>query len=355
MKKIGLITVLLLAMLMLFACSSGETDIPAGMQIVYGGEAAGYYFYAPEEWTVSNIGEVKTVYVSRLDRTSMSFCEISKDTLTDSPEEYFFGSYFNDSLSEFPDSTEVTLSASPEPFGKEGEAADKARKYEYNYTYGKEKYGFVQYLIMEGDRFFIFTYTAKLEQRADGDTYFKHYLDRLETVVNNFRFVTKTESSEEKIEYQKDSDGYILISDKNEAKFELYVPDSFIPDYSSGIVSATHSDGSNVNMTQVATTGVDIQDGYWKMRKEDLAKIVDNLHILKEIDRSEQTDFGNAYAAFACEYTYDYNGKSYHVYQIFCVDSQFMGYGYALTYTASEENYQAHLAELMKIIEKVRF
>ncbi len=367
MKKVLLLITLIILAFSLCACKNDGT--PSGMKLISGGENDGYYFYVPSEWTVSNIGNIKSAYVSRVDRTSVSFAEIKGENIND---EYFLGEatdceissskYFKDNMSEFPSDVAFTKTNEAVPFGKKAEEnmpredADVARLYEYNYTYKSQKIGFTQIFIKEGERYFVFTFSSPMEERFDsGESFYAFHQESLKTIIDSFRFVEKKDSTDKTPEYTKDSDGYILISDRDLCRFDLYVPESFTPDYASAIVSATHTDGSNINMTEVATTGVDIEEGYWKLRKEELSKIVTNLVIIKEIKRDEQIQVGNASAGFECEYTFDYNGTSYHVYQVFCIDRSTIGYGYALTYTATEQNYENHLTEIQKVVEKVRF
>ncbi len=364
--------ILLLAMatasLIMFSSCSDGSDIPEGMQLVFGSEADGYYFYAPEEWTVSNIGEIKSAYASRVDSTSVSFAEVfpEADVTGADKEEYFFNSYFNDSLEEFPDSMKptVTLNGEATVFGKESEAADKAVKYTYNYEYSDNTFGFMQILIKEKNRYFVFTFCALLEQRTDGKTYYDYYLEKLQKVIEEFRFVETTEEKE-KTEYKKDSDGFILISDKKLAGFELYVPETFIPDYSSAIVSATHSDGSNINITEATGTGEQPSE-YIMRRFAEIEKVTGSKVICDKANYSENgetTDvthelvqFGNAKAGYAYEYKYTYNGSTYHIYQVLAIDGFGIFYdGYVFTYTAKDANYPLHTDEIKSIIQKVAF
>ena len=215
MKKIGallsLITIFFTSVLCLFSCS-GNSDVPDGMQLVAGGENLGYYFYAPEEWTVSNIGEIKSAYASRVDTSSVSFAEVyPSDFLPDGSdaENYFFNSYFNDSLSEFPNPPKVSNPGGENIiFGKEGESADRAKKYTFTYEYFDYtanqtfKFGFMQILIKEADRYYIFTYSASMEDRGSGKTYYDYYLGsedkkgKIDEVIENFRFVDKKDSED---------------------------------------------------------------------------------------------------------------------------------------------------------------
>lgn len=371
MKKIcALILIIALTVASVFALSScsDNSDIPDGMQLVFGGEAEGYYFYAPEEWTVSNTGEIKSAYASRVDSTSVSLAEVYPiaNNIGVDAETYFFNLYFNDSLSEFPESMKptVTLSGEPTVFGKEGATADKAVKYTYNYKYLDNTFGFMQILMKEGDRYFVFTFCALLEVRTDNKTYYDYYLEKLQKVIEEFRFVEIT-AEKEKTEYAKDADGFLLISEKKLAGFDLYVPESFVPDYSSAIISATHADGSNVTVSEATGTGEN-PNQYVMRRFKELEGVTgsriscenavyDENGEITDL-KHETVEFGNATAAYAYEYKFTYNGSAYQVYQVLVIDGFALSYkGYVFTYTAKEANYSLHIDEINAIIQKVKF
>lgn len=391
MKKIGAL-ILLLATLVLTAgsltsCSSG-VEIPEDMQLVFGGEEHGYYFFAPEEWTISNVGQIKSAYASRVDATSVSLVRVDpKDFLPDGKDAdtYFFGGFFADSMKDFdgepkvsnPDGEAIT-------FGKEGEAADKAKRYTYTYEYFDYtanrtiKFGYMQYLLKHDSDYYIFTYAASMEKRSGTDvTFYEYYLDKdgeegkLTKIINSFRFIDKKGEVSDP-EYERDADGYILASDPDLAGFSLYVPESFAVDFGSAIVSATHADGTNVNMTLSAGTNenvnsymhrrlselrsfaTDIQCEY--MKDEDGNVLVDENSDNKILKYEKLDDFGGAINAYAYEYTYVIDGERYCVYQVVAIDGWLLNYsGYVFTYTANEVNHSLHSAELDKIIEKVTF
>lgn len=358
-KAVTLILSMLILATMIFSLvSCGEDDgIPSGMQIVAGGEKLGYYFYAPEEWTTSNLAEIKSAYAYKQDKTSVSFAEIYPASPTGADtEEYFFTYYFADSLAEFPEGSkpEVTKNGETTVFGKEGESADRAVKYIYNYEYNEQKFGFMQILMKKSDKYYIFTYASLLEKKTDDKTYYEYYEDSLLDIIENFRFVKAEDTAQTEKEPVYDADGFVLISDKKLAGFKMYVPADFVCDYSSAIVSATHSDGSNVNLSQATSVGGGTTfDAYFKARVEGLSAIVTNLTVIRE---NESTEFGNADAGFLYEYTFEYNGEKYHTLQLYGKEgSVFSAKGYVLTYTAKEANYVTHLLEVEEIIEKVDF
>ena len=150
----------------------------------------------------------------------------------------------------------------------------------------------------------------------------------------------------------------------------MYVPETFMSDYSSAIVSATHTDGSNVNMTEANGTNENVNT-YVLRRFGELKSIVGDVEYRTKIDEDgnplydsqgrpvvdfESISFGNAEAANAYEYSFTYNGEKYKVYQVIVIDGWTLSYtGYVFTYTAKEANYSLHFAEVQKMIEKVRF
>lgn len=383
MKKFFALLVALLSALTLFGCSDDDS-IPEGMQLVNGSDSLGYYFYAPEEWTVANLGYADATYVSALDNTSITFTEIDPKTFSHSDEitdeAYFFSSYFKDSLSEFPEGVTPNITVNGEKclFGTADAGADNAIKYVYDYkyknvvydkdkkeyTYTESPFGFMQILLSHEGRFYIFTYSgqkSKLNAESDALSRYETYIQngKLDSVINNFKLVTKKGEAEAEKNYEKDSDGFIRATDKSIAGFEMYLPTEFKIDFSSAIVSATASDGSNVTLTRSASSGISASE-YWSKRKLELEAITTELKIIKEpnIKNPDNTvKLGNnSQWAFDYEYTYVYNGTTYHVYQILAVDGfSVFGDGYAFTYTATEENYAKHLDDVKKIISKVNF
>lgn len=388
MKKIGatvaLIATLLASLLAFTSC--GGSDTPNGMQLVAGGESLGYYFYAPEEWAISGDGEIKAAYVSRIDTTSISFAEVKPWEFSNpviDKDKYFFDEYFKDSLEEFPKAPKVANPSGEEIiFGKADFAADRAKKYTYTYEYydstaGKTfNLGFMQILAKKGDSYYVFTYSASMDNKQGMDiSYYAYYLledeedSMVNKVISEFRFVEKTEELPEE-ELKTDKDGYVLVSDGDLSGFSLYVPSGFKKDFSSAIVSATHSDGTNITMT--AATGTNENVNRYMLRRlaelEDVGCTVE-YEIMTDGDGKEMTDgedkiikytsidFGNATAANAYEYSLTYNGESFRVYQVIVLDGWALSYkGYVFTYTAKDANYDLHFDEAVtKTIEKVSF
>ena len=341
--------VTILSILTLTSCSNKD-GAPKGMQLVRGGEDVGYKFYGPEEWVIANYGDISCTYASKIDMSSMTFVETAKPEGT-------VAEYFEGERVKFPYEINVTVSGEDCNFGN----TFGAKKYVYTYTYKEFNYTSMQIFVTHGDRFFIFTYTASNAKRNGGDlSYYEYYLEKVQATIEAFQIIDKSGSAPV-IEYERDSDGYKLISDKDLAGFKLFVPDSFEVDHSSALVSATHPDGSNVNMSRTTYTEVS-SEAYWEARKKNIEAYADKVanengelvSSLKQIgDKPTQLYLNDIRWALAYEYTYVYEGVTYHVYQVHIVQSATDGY--VFTYIATEENYQTHLVEIVNTLHKITY
>jgi hypothetical protein len=343
--------VLILALLLIFtlvSCGKGE-GAPDGMQLAYADADAHYKFFVPGGWVLSNTGDIRSAYAGRVDTSSVSFAEVKiKGSFADdvSRDAYFFTSYFESSLSEFPKMPEITVNGESTSFGKKDFEADKAVKYIFNHEYASHKFKTMQVLLKKADRYFIFTYTALDEEKSEGETYYSFHLTEAQKCIEEFMFINVDALAGEEISYQNDGDGYLLYSDCELAGFDLYVHPDFKFDYASAIVSATHGDGSNITMTRATAAGVTV-DKYWENRIKELSEIVTDITVIRE---NAECAFGNAKNKFSYEYTFSYNGNQYHVYQVLAV---YGSDGYVFTYTARTENYEAHIEQINKTIDKV--
>ena len=366
MKKI-ICAVLAVLMLLTFVGCEDKSDIPDGMQLISGSDALGYYFYAPEEWTAANLDGIAAAYISAINTTSITFTEIDSDSFviedtTISAEDYFLYHYFEDTKAEFPADTKYSEKNGEERlFGASGYRADKAVMYSYTYTYQDVLYGFMQYFAVHNGECYILTYSAIYEVISGYEqSRYAEHLEKLTAVVENFRFVDKAGTDEGTESYPADE--YRLVSNSKLCGFEFYAPGSFMLDYSSGIVSVTAADGSNVNLTEAMSTGISTEK-YLEDRKEELSAIATDFTIIKD---GEAAKLGNVPEApgqntmtnfaFAYEYTYVFGGEKFHVYQVLAAEGWLLDAdGYVFTYTAKEENYEKHLPEVMTMIEKVVF
>lgn len=316
---------------------AGEIAIPEGLQLARGGAHDGYYFFAPERWTVANLGNIGSAYASTIDVSSVSYTEAPMPEGT-------VQEYFEASLADFPTPPTVLVNGEATTFGN----AESAVKYVYDYEYSEHKFRIMQIFTSFEGRFGIFTYTSFDEIISFENTQYEHHLESVQKAIESFKYVSRVDAPAVDEKKTVDEDGYVLRSDKVVAGFSLYLPESFTTDYSSGVVTAHTADGSAISISRATATGVVVSD-YWTMRKDDLTAIFGEV---TEIEVNKPTEFGNAKNAFSYEYTYTYGGEVYHVYQVLCTTTF---NGYVFTYTATEDNYGLHLDEISNICRKVVF
>lgn len=340
---------LLLAVILLFGLTScGESDeVPDGMQLCRGGEDVGYYFYVPEEWTLSNLGNISAAYVSTVNPTSVSLTESTDGGVSD------LDAYFEVHKADFP----YTITLTGEPTDVKFGNAAQARAYVYDFLYNGHSYRTMQILAKAGGRFYIFTYNAYNEPyMSSGDTtFYQEFFDKMTLVTENVRF-TEEKTAPAAPVYDFDGEGYALVSDKVLAGFDFYMPRGWLCDASSGIVRVytENGDGASVVMSEATLTGMSVSD-YWEKRKSDLAAFVDNLTIIKPEGREEEytlTPLGNARNTCRYEYTYVSGGVTYHVIQYLAVSGM---HGYVFTFTVPESAFDAHREEAETMAQKVHF
>ncbi len=341
------LTVILSVMLTAVSCK--KDDVPDGMQTVMGGEDIGYYFYGPEEWVIANVGNIACTYASRIDTSSMTFAE------TKMPE----GSieeYFEAEKTKFP--YEITVETNGESvfFGN----ADKpAVKYTYTYSYKESSYGCMQIFVTHGDRFYIFTYTASTESRADGNSYYSYYLEKVENTIKSFKFTVKNGSTGSTPEYERDADGYILVSDKSISGFKLYVPDSYHVSLATSVSSVSRDDGTTITVASPTYPATSAED-YWEKRHDDIVRIADkgldengaSVTTLEVITENKRIELSNCDVAAEFEYKYVLDGVTQHIYQVVVRAGRD---NYVFTYISREDSYLLHLDEAKRILEKIEF
>lgn len=344
MKRLISLVLVLCCMLVLGASlvsCKNDSDIPVGMQLVRGGEEYGYYFYCPEEWTIANDGNISVCYVSKLDPTSVLFTEAEMPS--EGLKEYFANEVKN--LQETFDEFVLEKSLDSEVlFGN----AKEAHKSIYTYKYDGKSFRTMLIYVLHNNRFYIFTYTAQLASKNGEDTTYDYYLDKVQAIIDNFKFIEKKGTSGGEVNYTKDEDGYILISNKDECGFDLYVPGEYTVDNATGFVSASLPDGANISVTKPTYTGVTAEN-YWEKRRGDL----EGLNItINEIHIGERIELKGTKWAFLYEYEEELQGKKMHVYQVLIAVGND---GYVFTYSAPSEVYESHLAGALTALSKIGY
>ena len=360
--KRTLIFLLIIALSCGILSSCGDSDLPEGMQLIRGGEEYGYYFYAPEEWTNSSVGSIARAHVSAIDTSSVSFHELAIP-------EGSIDDYFLEDMQKLPYDEEPIIEDGVDViFG----GVSGARKFVYTFKHSNVEFKGMQIYVKRHDSLYCFTYQSTL-QLVDGEkSYYDFYYPKVQEMIDAFKFVDKVQNAENAPQ-DPDGDGYYLASDKDICGFELYLPLDYELRSSSGMVSANingeNGPVANLSLSKATGTGVSITD-YIKTRQEQLSTVFDNLTSIRIIVRVTETSaleqtfegveivtdtdlkLGDLPSIAAYEYTYEYNGTTYHTLQVYGANSF---NGYVFTYTAREADFESNLDEISLILGKVVF
>lgn len=329
---------------------------PDGMKLMRGGAEYGYNIYAPVGWTVSNRGEIACAYASRVDTTSVTFVKAKAPSAEGKTRAEATVGYFDEQMAKMPFAVTVDTRGEAAEFGN----APEAYRFTYTYEYEGRTVGVMQLLVYRGEDFYIFTYSSCKDKNEDGRTSYDTNLEAVGRVIATFEFIEKI-GEPETPEYERDADGWLIVSDGMIAGFVMSVPDTFTVDYSSGSVSVSREDGGNITMSRMTYTGVD-KDTYWERRKKELAQFVDKtddgqgneITSLEAIEGeiSVPVELDGAKWAYSYEYTYSYDGVKYRVYQVLIVTGM---KSFVYTYTATDTCYAAGIDEAKQILGKIEY
>lgn len=361
MKRLISITVLIFALVALL-CSCDAEKAPDGLQVIHSSSVEGFTFYGPEGWSIINTAynaDCK-VYGARLGargKTSITFIEAEKPVN--------LNGYFTSSLENMPvyskDTVQVLKSPEACTFGNSGTAHKAIYTYKYKtYDYQVSNYVEMDFTCMQifverGEDFYIFTYTST-GVPSNEDSGYNTYLEYVQKSIDAFVFTDKS-GEEAPPTYEKDADGYNLVSDKVLCGFSLYLPEDYKVASNDGDVEAKVGEGGTVSLTRAVDTGVTISD-YWRMRKDELSRIVGEINELEvnvvNGEGESKVKLGNldSNRVAAYTYTYEYAGVTYKVYQVMGVN---LTTGFAFTYTAPIDEFDAHFDEIKTILDKVQF
>lgn len=361
MKRLFSITLLIIALTALLSSCNAD-KAPEGLEVIHSSSVDGFTFYGPEGWSIINTAynaDCK-VYGAKLGtrgRTSITFIKAEK------PQD--ITEYFTSSLSGLPvysrNTVQILQNPAPCTFGNSPTASKVIYSYKYKpYDYQSSDYVETDFTCMQifverGEDFYIFTYTST-GLATDANSDYNTYLEYVQKSIDAFLFIEKS-GEHAAPSYEKDADGYNLVSDKTLCGFSLYLPDSFKVASNDGDVEAKVGEGGTVSLTRAVDTGVSISD-YWKIRKDELARIVGEITEIEvgivNTAGESKVRLGNLSSdrVAAYIYTYEYCGVVYKVYQVMGVN---LTTGFTFTYTAPIDEFNTHFDQIKTILDKVQF
>jgi len=132
--------------------------------------------------------------------------------------------------------------------------------------------------------------------------------------------------------------------------YSLYVPQAWVTDISTGVLTAYYSENDMSNITMMAFELDELTvtaDDYWETNKADFEATFADMELIS----SSTTILGGA-AANKYNYTATITGNKYEFLQVICV---YAGTAYVFTYTAFEDKFDEHFDDVNLMLENFKF
>ena len=327
----------------LVACS-GDGEVPDGYQYA---TCKGEYFrlFVPTQWKVNTGSGVSGAYYALTEGTAVSMTEVQFENPSTEGEadttatlEDFFAAHLADigSLATGAIATRDTTLGSY-----------RAKDISYTAVKSGEPYRFLQVLTKVEGRFYLFTYSSKVDT-------FDQWLDTVDGILENVMFYAYPfEGSEDEKKLPKVDDvpaGMKLITG-NDVAYRFFAPESWLVSQAEDAaqVYVSETDRSNVTVLGYVpeTDGYSVAD-YWENVEKHYKDALTDYTLTAE--PREETMGGRKATVY--EYSYSLSGVTYRCRQTICVYSYMV---VVMTYTAFPENYDAHLADVEAMQEALTF
>lgn len=330
-KKI-IALVLLLATLGLALVSCGKGDVPEGMQKAYlDGEP--FRLYVPEGWTVNTRSGVSSAYSYANDQMI-----VSARYVTPSDPELSLEAYMLSCAEGYAKTMKDFVYVSLEAALLGGETA---KRMEYTVTENGKAYTCVQITAAhEGRMVSLYFYCLTEYKDAAEET--------LEAIRKAFVLTSLPEAANDEVVDKNTPDGMKIASAKNDAH-RFYVPKSWICHSESGKSEAYVNESGKPNVTvtlYVPSESMSIDEYLTSCE----TRYAESLGGYESLSREERTVAGRR--AISATYRASYDGVSFRIMQTVLSDGQAM---YSITYTALDDRFDAHLADVEAILDTFSF
>ncbi len=134
--------------------------------------------------------------------------------------------------------------------------------------------------------------------------------------------------------------------------YNLFVPDKWTPETSTGVITAKYSDSVLVNVSMTALRlpdDIGTPEEYWESFKEDFGTVFDEWELLS--DEATTLDGHAAHRYVYAGYPLGLDVKVQYA-QTVCIRS---GALYLFTYTAEEQQYEKYLPDVEQMLEHFSF
>ncbi len=338
MKRIiSLLLVLIIICAAFVSCSDGE--VPDGMKsATVSGEP--FVLYVPETFTSNTASGLSSAYYVALDNSVMVTARYYTPT-----EEMTIDDYMNlcaesyaMRLSDFRKTSEIA----GDTLGGED-----ARRLEYKMTKDEKTYTVIQRTTKwQGD--FI-----SLNLYATGSA-FDVYGDYIAEVVENFRLKEKDKSADVLLVDEKTPEG-MRIASSDIVEYRLYAPTEWACDPNSGVSEAYHPETcANVTVTSYspdATVNGKTISEYCDYCVDEYKETIGGF---AEIERASDGIKVAGKDTVILTFGAEYDGISYKIRQVMFYAPEYNLY-YTMTYTATAEDFDAHLDDFTSMVSAFTF
>ncbi|MBE6535528.1 MAG: hypothetical protein E7677_02780 [Ruminococcaceae bacterium] len=335
------IVAILLALLMCAAFVGCAGDgAPDGMKNATT-EGQPFKLYVPDSWSINTTSGVSSAYLSTIGYVSVSARYHTPENPEMTLDEYV-AARKNELSLEFADKSFALITSEGAEgneaviLGKESNVQD-ARQILFTAKIDEAAYTFRQIIAKYKGDFIILSFTVS------SDTYDAIFED-IEKIREEFVCCDKPEYSGDSVTDKKTPEG-MKIASSNNLEYRLYVPaDGWTCDSESGKAEAYAADNSNVAVTSYSPSTTMTAREYWAMAEGEYKKTFgDKYEYVGESERKVADRDAVSYT-----YVVSYGGERVKIMQTVLV---YNGVVYSITYSALEANFEAHTADVNKILD----
>lgn len=348
----------------------GGDDVPEGMQnaTVAG---ADYRLYVPTTWVVQNsspnvssayrdLSRQSTVSVAKYLITQEDYRSASdaletagetEETAGESAISPYLAWFFENECLRPVRATALDGKVTLDQDASGADMLDKtdAGRWCYSALIGGKTYYFKQLVAERNGAFYVFTFTAEKEM-------YEQYASDVEKILNAFRFADEPylpDDFAKETDAGKDAPEGMKACFGKDVAYRFYVPADWVIDPDSPIYAAyVGTDRTSVSVVPYMPTVERLSVAeYFTMTREQLEKVYGEGAMVVDEDQTHKENLGSREAT-VYEYTLTIDGVVYRYRQYIAAYRSMM---YSLTYTATEENFDKHTAELADIVAAFAF
>ncbi len=296
-------------------------------------EGEPFYLYVPDAWTSNISSGISSAFRSGTDNVAVS-------------ARYYTHENGDMSLSDYITELTQTYSDTFEQFALSESngsvlGGEDAYMLKYTASYKSEQFTFVQYITKHGGDFIFLTFRAPTEL-------YDAYSEEFDTVREEFVLREREAVPEDAVTDKKTPEG-MKIASSDIIEYRFYVPSTWICYSKSGVSEAYYPESGkpNVTVTSYSPDTNMTAEEYFTSVEGQYKESLSSYELISTEDRAVADREAKTYT-----YTVAYGEARVKIMQTVFV---YNGIIYSITYTALDESFDAHMADVGKILDEFRF